>query len=79
MLRLKLPLSADFAKSNSAPQELACTNASDDGAPSGEDVDFIVAETAKRRVQAVASAAFVRASMSAGVGRPASLPRCLIL
>ncbi|MGP0059697.1 MAG: hypothetical protein ACLPID_10470 [Beijerinckiaceae bacterium] len=47
LLSLKLPLSANFDKTNSAPQELLGTNATDSGTPSAE-TWILLAQTAKR-------------------------------
>jgi hypothetical protein len=40
LLRLSLPLSTDFGSAEPSTEGLSCTQASDIGAPSAENIDF---------------------------------------
>jgi len=45
LLRLSLPLSTDFGNAEPSTQGLSCTQASDIGAPSAENIDFVGIKT----------------------------------
>jgi hypothetical protein len=45
LLKLRLPLSTDIGNANTLDMGLSCTQASDIGAPSAENADFVVIQT----------------------------------